>query len=133
MQLRTSLFRRSGKYGELGCETSRLLHFLNNRLTYGGEVITNLFPPTVEVNDDIGHTRTPQDVVLLCWRICLKLTDSIEFTQVWPVENNGKMKALMQESYFKAIPCMNKLCTLIHELLHNSRSCNLLTIENSLL
>jgi hypothetical protein len=36
--------KKKGREGPWGCETSRLLHFLDNRLTDGGEVVS-LYAP----------------------------------------------------------------------------------------
>jgi hypothetical protein len=35
----------TGREGPEGCETSRLPHFLDNRLTNGGEVVSSTRPP----------------------------------------------------------------------------------------
>jgi hypothetical protein len=46
----------TGRRGPLGCETSRLPHFLDNRLTDGGEVVSLMCRPPFTPQDDSWYS-----------------------------------------------------------------------------
>jgi hypothetical protein len=46
----------TGREGSLGCETSRLPHILNNRLTDGGEVVSLKRRPSFTPQEDSWYS-----------------------------------------------------------------------------
>jgi hypothetical protein len=46
----------TGSEGPQGCETSRLPHYLDNRLTDGGEVVSLYAPAALYPQEDSGYS-----------------------------------------------------------------------------